>query len=137
MDFIEYIDSTDNICAEQLDGFFVGWASKPTQQKFLQLLNDVKYKVLAYNRKSNKVIGFIYAITDNVICAYIPLLEVLPEFQDKGIGNMLISTLLNKLKDYYMIDLCCDENLSIFYKKKGFKKVSGMIIRNYKNQSGM
>jgi hypothetical protein len=39
--------------------------------------------------------------------------------------------MLEKLKDHYMIDLCCDENLSPFYEKLGMKKVAGMIIRNY------
>lgn len=137
MNFIEYRNNTVDINIDQLEGFFVGWVSPPSQQKLLQLLNSVEHKIIAYDTKSNKIIGFVYAITDGVLCAYIPLLEVIPEFKGKGVGKELIAHLLILLNNYYMIDLCCDEALSLYYEKKGFKKTAGMIIRNYKNQSGI
>ncbi len=34
---------------------------------------------------NNKVVGFITAISDGVISAYIPLLEVLPKYQNMKI----------------------------------------------------
>lgn len=68
--------------------------------------------------------------------AYIPLLEVLPEYQNQGIGKKLIQLLLEELKDIYMIDLICDEELQPYYEKVGMMKAKGMISRNYKYQSG-
>lgn len=65
--------------------------------------------------------GFINAISDQVLSAYIPLLEVLPEYQRRGIGQMLVSKLKEDLQTYYMIDICCDENVLPFYEEQGFK----------------
>jgi hypothetical protein len=44
--------------------------------------------------------------------------------------------MLEKLKNYYAIDICCDEDLVPFYKRFGFEKVAGMIKRNYNRQNG-
>ena len=64
------------------------------------------------------------------------MLEVLPEYQNQGIGKTLVKKMLDQLKHLYMIDLLCDENLQGYYEKLGMNKAQGMMIRNYKNQSG-
>jgi ribosomal protein S18 acetylase RimI-like enzyme len=99
------------------------------------LKNSYKF-VLVIDEESNQVIGFINAISDGVLSAYIPLLEVLPEYQNQGIGKKLVHTLLEELKEIYMIDLMCDEELQPYYEKICMFKSSGMISRNYKFQSG-
>jgi hypothetical protein len=53
-----------------------------------------------------------------------------------GIGSQLLQRILEETKNYYMVDLCCDESLVSFYEKMGMKKTAGMIKRNYGNQSG-
>ena len=78
------------------------------------------------------MIGFINAISDKTLAAYIPLLEVVSGYRKQGIGTELVKRMLEQLKDYYMIDLCCDEHLEGFYRKLGMAKVTGMIKRNYK-----
>lgn len=35
-----------------------------------------------------------------------------------------------------MIDLCCDDDIVPYYDKFGMTKTNGMILRNYKMQSG-
>ena len=80
--------------------------------------------------------GIINALSDKVLYAYIPLLEVLPDYHGKGIGKELMKLMINKLKDFYAIDLCCDEDLEDFYRSFGFQKVSGMVKRNFRNQNG-
>ena len=61
---------------------------------------------MTINRTS--VVGFVTAVSDGVLSAYIPLLEVLPEYQDRGIGSELMRRILEQLDDLYMVDVLCD-----------------------------
>ena len=103
---IEYSTSLDKVTTDQLDGFFVGWPNPPGNKAFLRLLKGSYRIVIALENK--KVIGFISAISDGVLSAYIPLLEVLPEYQSKGVGQHLVSRMKEALNHLYMIDLLCD-----------------------------
>lgn len=40
------------------------------------------------------------------------------------------------IKDIYMVDLLCDEELQPYYERLGMLKAHGMMVRNYKFQSG-
>ncbi len=131
---IEYKKCLENLNSSQLKGFFVGWPNPPGNEAFLKLLKGSYRIVLAIEDK--KVIGFITAISDGVLSAYIPLLEVLPEYQSKGIGQQLISKMKEELSHLYMIDLLCDEELIPYYEKQGMMKATGVVIRNYENQNG-
>lgn len=134
---ITFKDNCDKISADLLNGFFVGWKEHPTPEKLLYILNNSEYKILAVDDQSGRVTGFINAISDGVLSAYIPLLEVIPEFQGRGIGSELVKRMLHKLKDHYMIDIVCDESVQKFYEKFGLKKYSAMILRNYDKQGGI
>ncbi|MEM1328824.1 MAG: GNAT family N-acetyltransferase [Bacteroidota bacterium] len=115
---------------EQLNGFFVGWKKRPDPCVHLHLLKNSDVIVLAQDVDSKAIIGFITAITDHVLSAYIPLLEVLPEYQNKGIGTQLLRLMLEELSTFYMIDLSCDSALQPFYKKFRMQEVKGMCLRN-------
>lgn len=117
-------------------GFFKDWPNPPSEEKHKEILEKSYRSIIAIDEKSNKIIGFINAVSDGILSAYIPLLEVLPEYQKQGIGSELVKKMLEELKDFYMVDLCCDENLLSFYKKLGMIKSQGMIHRNYKYQCG-
>ncbi len=132
---IEYMQAAETINVSQLKGFFVGWPNPPKNETFLKLLKESYKTVLAMD--GNKVVGFITAISDGVLSAYIPFLEVLPEYQSKGIGGELVSKMKDELSHLYMIDLLCDEGLVPYYEKQGMKKTTGMLIRNYENQNGL
>ena len=86
---------------------------------------------LAREGKQGPVIGFVTAVSDGVLCAYIPLLEVLPDWQSRGIGQELVRRMLASLSHLYMVDLCCDPELSPFYTRLGFHPAAGMLQRNY------
>ncbi len=92
--------------------------------------------IIAVDCNSNQVVGFITAISDGVLSAYIPLLEVLPACKDKGIGRELVHRMVKELDNIYMIDLCCDDDLVPYYDKLGMMQTNGMILRNYNMQSG-
>ena len=80
------------------------------------------------------VVGFVTAISDGVVSAFIPLLEVLPEYQHRRIGTELVRRLLVQLDDLYMVDLCCDADLEPFYNALGFQTLDrGMGMRRPKN----
>jgi ribosomal protein S18 acetylase RimI-like enzyme len=125
---IEYAESVAGIEARHLEGFFVGWPQSPSPERHLELLRRSDYVVLA--RDHERVVGFVTAISDGVLSAYVPLLEVLPEYQGRGIGSELMSRLLARLESLYMVDLCCDAGLEPFYRRLGLRTWDrGMGIR--------
>ena len=132
---VEYSSSLEGITAENLQGFFVGWPKQPTPETLLTLLEKSDRRILALDAQKN-VIGFITAVTDGVLSAYIPFLEVLPGHKGEGIGSKLTEQMLESLKDLYMVDLLCDPELQPFYEKFGMQKASGMMLRNFDKQNG-
>jgi predicted N-acetyltransferase YhbS len=82
-------------------------------------------------------VGYITAISDGVLSAYIPLLEVLPGWRGQGIGSVLVRRMLEALKHLYMIDLLCDEDVQPFYALHGMKSATGMCLRDYDRQTGV
>ncbi|WJH30490.1 GNAT family N-acetyltransferase [Paenibacillus sp. CC-CFT742] len=134
---ISYRSNLDGIGVEQLsEHFFGGWPNPPSKTTFLRLLEQSYAAELAVDDETGKVIGFIQAISDGVLSAYIPLLEVVPEFQGKGIGTALTERMLKRLRGLYMIDLLCDTETQAFYEKQGMRRASGMMVRHYSNQNG-
>lgn len=133
---IVYQTDTRGIRAEQLKGFFVGWASPPRPETHLRILNGSDYICLALDTDRDGVVGFITAITDGVLTAYIPYLEVLPDWQDRGIGTELTRRMIEQLGDYYAVDLLCDPSLNPFYERFRMLPVSGMMLRRYELQGG-
>ncbi len=136
---IIYKNNIENIFPEMVTGFFSpgGWKEYPSPEKFLKILENSQHKILAVDDERNIVAGFINAVSDKILSAYIPLLEVLPEYQNKGIGSELVKRMMNELKDYYMIDLVCDDKLESFYSRFGMRKYTSMIKRNYGKQKGI
>ncbi|CAG9623729.1 GNAT family N-acetyltransferase [Sutcliffiella rhizosphaerae] len=130
-----YKTSLTGISPEMLEGFFVDWPNPPNQETHLTLLKNSSKVVVAIEDK--QVVGFITAISDEVLTAYIPLLEVLPAYKNKGIGKELVKRMLKELKDIYMVDLCCDDDLVPYYEKFGMMRSNGMLLRNYSMQSGI
>ncbi len=132
---IDYLYSVEGISADQLQRFFVGWLNPPSPEMHLRLLQQSDEIVLARDTTTGKIVGFITAITDRVLAAYIPLLEVLPEYQNRQIGKTLVQKMLERLGDYYMVDLLCDPDLQPFYEQLGMLPATGMFLRNYDRQA--
>lgn len=132
---ITYTDSLDGITPDNLRGFFVGWPNPPTPETHLRLLRGSSHIMLALDA-AGRVVGFITAISDGVLAAYIPLLEVLPEYQGQGIGTELVRRMLQRLRHLYAVDLVCDPELRSFYQRMGMQPYHAMLWRNYERQSG-
>jgi ribosomal protein S18 acetylase RimI-like enzyme len=127
---IEYETSADSLAAADLDGFFVGWPTRPSPDLRLRVLRGSEHVVIARESDSGRVVGFVTAVGDGSLSAFIPLLEVLPEYQGRGVGSELVRRMLAQLEGRYMIDLCCDEDLVPFYERLGMSRWVGMGIRN-------
>lgn len=133
---IRYVYTSSGITPDQIEGFFKGWPRSPSPETHLRLLANSDEVVLAVAEDTGKVVGFITAITDRVLAAYIPLLEVLPEYRNRGIGRELVRKLLARLNGLYMVDVLCDEHLQAFYASLGMQPATGAMMRNYERQAG-
>src|SRR5450759_1565157 len=66
---ITYTHTLSDIRAASLQGFFVGWPNPPSPEAHLRILQSSDMIVLAQDEA--RVVGFITAISDGVLCAYI------------------------------------------------------------------
>ena len=128
---IEYTDSVEGIGTDMLYGFFEGWKTPRTAEEHLIILRSSDYVVLAIDREQNRVVGFITALSDDIQSAFIPLLEVLPDYRRQGIGSQLVSRMLKKLAEIPAVDLMCYPGLQAFYSRFGMIPSVGMSIRRY------
>lgn len=127
---IRYQTTLEDITERDLVGFFVGWPLQPSPETHLSALRGSDVVVLARDVETGHVVGYITAVGDGALSAFIPLLEVLPDYQERGIGSELVRRMLSLLEGTYMIDLCCDEELTGFYERFGMSRWVGMGIRN-------
>jgi GNAT superfamily N-acetyltransferase len=125
---IRYVYTVKGMMPEHLVGFFEGWPHPPSPEIHLRLLENSDYVILAINVDSGNVIGFVTAISDHVLSAYIPFLEVLPEYRGRGIGSELVRRMLDRLSGLYMVDLLCDAELQPFYTSLGMRPATGMLV---------
>lgn len=119
-----------------VSNFFEGWPEKPSDEVLQKSIIGATHVVLAIDTKEKRLAGYITALPDGVLSAYIPFLEVQQSYQKNGIGHMLVEKMLLQLSHLYMIDLVCDKEIADFYKEAGFESYHAMIKRNYENQSG-
>jgi len=127
---ITYQDSADGIRAEELAGFFDGWPRPPSAEQHLATLQGSSAVVIARDAEAGTVVGFVTAVSDGVMSAFIPLLEVLPAYRGRAIGSELVRRITALLQPLYMIDLLCDEDVQGFYGKLGFGPATGMSLRD-------
>ena len=123
---VVYTTDVTGLSPSDLRGFFVDWPSPPSAERHLEILRGSDRVILARDGESGPVIGFITAISDGVLSAFI---EVLPEHQGQGIGTELVRRILGELEDFYMVDLVCDPELEGFYRRFEMTLLAGMAVR--------
>jgi len=126
---VVYTTDVANLSPADVEGFFVDWPSPPSPERHLEILRGSDSVVLARDGSGGRVIGFVTAISDGVLSAFIPLLEVLPDRQGEGIGSELVRLILAELEEFYMVDLVCDPELEPFYRRFEMMLLSGMSLR--------
>lgn len=133
---ITYTDSAQGLTPAQLHGFFDRWPRPPAPEVHLRILQQSDHIVLAVHAESGAVVGFVTAISDGLLAAYIPLLEVLPHYRGQGIGKELVRRMLEQLDGLYMVDVLCDAKLVPFYQSLGMQPGTGAMVRRYERQNG-
>jgi GNAT superfamily N-acetyltransferase len=93
-------------------------AEKPTQLHN-GLLNS---ETLITAWEDKKLVGLGNAISDGHLTVYYPHLLVLPEYQGKGIGKIILDKMQEKYRHFHMQMLTADGKSIDFYKKNGFER---------------
>ena len=101
----------------------VGWGaySKEISKK---ALDNTFYSVSVYD--NDKIIGYGRLIGDTICFMYLHDIMVMPEYQFKGIGTMIMNKLLEKIEEmkkenpYLRVYLGASKNKEGFYNKFGF-----------------
>jgi GNAT superfamily N-acetyltransferase len=127
---IEYHSSPAGLQANQVDGFFVGWPVRPAAATLLRHLRTSYRCVIAVDAEKDRAVGIATAVSDGLLAASIPLVEVLPGWHGRGIGTELVRQLLDQLDHLYAIDISCDAEMRPFYERFGFTPGVAMMRRN-------
>ena len=101
----------------------VGWGaySKEISSK---ALDNTFYSISIYD--DDKIIGYGRLIGDTICFIYLHDIMVLPEYQSRGIGTMIMNKLLDRIKKIkrenpnLRVYLGASKNKENFYKKFGF-----------------
>jgi len=114
-----------------------GWNDDFQQKIFKEKFEPDKLKIITFDKKD---IGII-VIEDRYEDVFLRIIEILPEYQNKGIGKYIVQSLIDKAKNenkvvfLYVLKVNPAQNL---YKSLGFEIISEItthyIMRtNYKN----
>lgn len=101
----------------------VGWKEPSKRQLEKALKNSLTVKYVL----EGKTIAMARAITDSGYMTLLADVVVIPEYQGKGIGKLMINNLLDRIKaslepnEEALIELLAAPNKTTFYEKFGFK----------------
>lgn len=101
----------------------VGWKEPSKRQLDQALKNSLTVKYVL----DGNTIGMARAITDFSYMSLLADVIVMPEYQGRGIGKLMINNLLNRIKDSLepgeeaLVELLAAPNKTSFYEKFGFK----------------
>jgi GNAT superfamily N-acetyltransferase len=117
------------IVPDELEPFFQQWKSPPPMEVKKRFLSGSKLIITV--RDSGKLIGFLTAISDGAMFACITLIEILEEYQGKGIGKRIMEFAVSYFKGFYDIILITDPEKGAFYKKFDFDEIYGMHLMDF------
>ena len=127
---IHYTDDLTHLHPDMLQGFFVGWPRRPSPGQHLAVLRGSYRSVVAIESEDERVVGFVNMLSDGVLTAFIPWLEVLPGYQGQGIGSELMRRILEGTDRFYSVDLVCDAELVPYYARFGMRTASSALLRH-------
>jgi ribosomal protein S18 acetylase RimI-like enzyme len=130
MDQFLFLNDAHAIEPDAMSGFFEKWPDPPSADRRLAALRGSTHAIVAVHREANEAAGFITALSDGAIAAYIPLLEVRPQWRSQGLGSHLVRLMMDVLRDQYMIDIVCDDDVLPFYERLGFTSWTAAVRRD-------
>ena len=126
---ITYSTSLHGLSTTDLEGFLAHWDFTPPQGTLLAMLKGSTAVILARDEQSSTICGYVAALSDGVVCAYISAVEVRPAYRKRGVGTALLTQMSEQL-GVYGTYLSCAPAMIPFYESIGFKRVAGMTKRN-------
>ena len=118
---------------EYIDLWNAVWDEAPTFEQVDLALKNTLVKVSIYD--GDKLIAMARAIGDKGLEYYIKDVIVIPEYQSKGIGRLLIDALLKFINDNGVkgtdiyVELCAMPEVADFYRKCGFESNEGIRLK--------
>lgn len=109
-----------NIDKDKIVGLYRAnkWSSAEKPNELYQALMNSHSLISAW--EEDNLVGIGNAISDGYLVVYYPHLLVHPDYQGKGIGQMIVAKMQEKYKDFHMQMLTADGMAIDFYKKVGF-----------------
>lgn len=106
----------------------VPWTSQP-KEIFTTALENSLLTVAAYY--DDNIIGMGRMTGDNILSFFIQDVVVLPDYQNKGVGTLLVNSLLDYVYRHAasaaVVSLMASKEKESFYEKIGFQKRDGQI----------
>ena|GEM_PF-571648 len=68
---IVFRDSAEGLTPDRLCGFFAGWRREVSAEEHLRILRGSAAVALAIEASTRRVVGFVTAISDGVLCAHL------------------------------------------------------------------
>lgn len=129
---ILYTDLMTGLSADQLrGGFFEGWTRPLTPETHLKALHAASAAIVAIDSETGSIVGYVTVLTDWLVTAFIPNLEVLADYRGQGIGTELMKRALAKVRAIPAVDLMCDPEMRPFYARFGMQPLGGMAMRRF------
>ena len=109
------------------------WGQGPSIEQTRLAMDNTLFRVSIYD--GNRIVAMARTIGDKGLCYYIKDVIVLPEYQGKGIGRMLINELLSFInangvpETNIFVELCAMPDKIPFYEKFGFSANEAQRLR--------
>ncbi len=116
------IKESKNINKEEVIALYRAnqWSSADRPDDLLNALKNSHTLVTA--RENSLLIGLANAISDGYLMVYYPHMLVMPDYQGKGVGHLIMAKMQEKYRDFHMQMLTADGKSIDFYQKVGFEK---------------
>ncbi|MGG0219700.1 GNAT family N-acetyltransferase [Bacillus mycoides] len=120
-----------SISAQQIKMLYdsVGWWP---ERKEVDIQKMLKNSIAIGVWKENELIGFARVVTDGVFRAYIEDVVVHESVRNKGIGEKMLTMLLQEVSHIDIVSLFCGEKLIKFYGEQQFQVTKQIVM--HRNQ---
>ena len=105
----------------------VGWKTAEYPNRLYSAIKNIEYVMSVWN--NDELIGLISAISDGAINVFITYLLVKPEYQNKGVGKIMMNDFCKHFKGYGRRILSTELDKEKYYNKFGFV-VDGIVMFN-------
>jgi GNAT superfamily N-acetyltransferase len=96
------------------------WSSADKPDELMKALENSHALISAWD--GEKLVGLANSISDGYLVVYYSHLLILPDYQGKGIGRMIMDKMQSRYADFHQQILVADGRAIEFYAKCGFVK---------------